>query len=396
VTEAVKEYPRIPDRLALAYVAATMLIMAYSPHLKVLPILAFLIMWLSHVYYKKTFVLRPSWDFIAVMTFPFLCAYSTLWSDYPRATFYAGAGLCMMVACTVVIARTVATKPFLKGVSLGTCLVMLAALLFSPNHDFIELFGSKNEVGFYAELGVYTSVLILFSSLTWREKLVYAVIPLGISGTCLILSSSASSVVSLFGALGIVLGMYLLTRVSRPFRLYVLGAALFAIATAAILAVALDINPLTPVLNSFGKDSTLTGRTYLWGEGIKNGLKRPILGYGYFGFWQPGRPEAEQYWHEFGIDSRTGFHFHNLLIQTFVDFGFTGLTFILLLILSSCFMSARAGIKDGMNMEVGYALGMSFLFLVRAFVEVDIFGPFGIGPFLYFSIIPRLARNTGQ
>ena len=122
-------------------------------------------------------------------------------------------------------------------------------------------------------------------------------------------------------------------------------------------------------------------------------MKKPILGYGYFGFWQPGRPEAEHYWQKFDIPGKTGFHFHNLFIQSFVDLGFVGLALITFFILYCCYRSLQATLKHGLKLEAGLALGISVMFLIRGFVEVDLFGPFGLGPFLYFSIIPRLAKE---
>jgi hypothetical protein len=78
------------------------------------------------------------------------------------------------------------------------------------------------------------------------------------------------------------------------------------------------------ILAATGKDITLTGRTDLWRVGLEQIAERPWLGQGYQAFWQPGNPEAEHLWRAFGIESRTGFHFHNLYLSNAVEIGIPG------------------------------------------------------------------------
>jgi len=395
------EYPKLPDTLAIGCVVLSMLIMAYSLLLKVIPILVFLGLWLAHAFYKKKFILRPTGDLFIAFLVPFLCTYSALWSDYPKETAYAGVGLIGMIACTVIIARIVRIEAFIKGITLGTALVLLVTLasgiytrdFFSHDTSLTGYFGSKNEVGFFSEVGIYASLIILLSKMKTRDKLAFAVIPLLIGIVCLYKCRSASSVISLVVACSVYFGICLVAKMPKSLRALVLIMGIFTVLTAGVVASAMDTDVFGPVLKIFGKDSTLTGRTYLWSEGIRNGMKRPILGYGYYAFWRPGRPEAEQYWHKFEIPGATGFHFHNLFIQTFVDMGVVGLCFMVFLIFISCYRSISLSLKEGPGLETGLALGLSFLFFVRGFVEVDLFGPFGIGPLLYYSIIPRLAAR---
>jgi len=394
-------FPQIPDMLAIVYVAITIVIMAYSFLFKIFPILIFMGIWFAHIYYKKTFTLRLSADMIFALFLPVFCCYSALWSDYPTVSLYAGMGLIGMVACVIIIARTVRAEAYIKGITLGTMVTLIATLMsghtakdeFTGTLVHVGLFTSKNEAGFFAELGVYAAVLIMFSRMALTDKFFFGLLPLVVSLITLYTSKSASSDISLIIALVVTCVIYFLHKLSRPACIIVIGMGILSVITLGLLAAATNADVFDPILKIFGKDSTLTGRTYLWAEGIRNGLKKPILGYGYFGFWQPGRPEAEHYWHKFDIPGKSGFHFHNLFIQSFVDLGAIGLALVILLIVYSLYKSLRAGLKDGLKPEIGLALGVSVMFLIRAFVEVDLFGPFGLGPLLYFSIIPRLAKE---
>ena len=73
----------------------------------------------------------------------------------------------------------------------------------------------------------------------------------------------------------------------------------------------------------------------------------PILGVGYDAFWVPGTHEAEVLWQQFGIIERSGFHFHNLVINEFVDLGLLGLSFWVLAYLLTWLRAWRYLRKNG-------------------------------------------------
>ncbi len=128
----------------------------------------------------------------------------------------------------------------------------------------------------------------------------------------------------------------------------------------------------------------------MWKYGITYASQNPVLGNGYSAFWMEGRPAAEALWEEFFIPTKIGFHFHNVFIQTWVDMGLIGVVIITTMILIYCYKSTKAIIQNGDNSVSILLLGLSFMFLIRAFVEVDILNAFGIGPLLFFSMFPRL------
>ena len=61
---------------------------------------------------------------------------------------------------------------------------------------------------------------------------------------------------------------------------------------AAALIVYIGLPYLPRVLEGMGKNATLTGRTGIWGLLIRSIAKRPLLGYGYYAFWQGVKGES--------------------------------------------------------------------------------------------------------
>lgn len=396
---AKKPFPLLPDPIAILWIVPTIAIMAYSALFSVLPILVFILMWLSLAFYKRIFIPRPTPDFLLTILLPFIACYSTFWSTLPGTSLHTAAEYMIMVVCTVIMARLTSTAAYLKGINLGAALVLIATLLsghnakdlFGDTYALVGLFGSKNEVGFFAEICIFTSMLLFFMKTSWPEKIAFAAIPISISLVCLYLSKSSTSLLSLIAILGVYGGMYVVTRFPPRFRPIPFILAILAMAALGSALIAFNADVQGKVLHSVGKDSTLTGRTYLWSEGVKVGNERPILGHGYSAFWVVGQPQAERYWKEFFIPGKTGFHFHNMFIQTYVDLGFLGLCVVIFLVVFNLLRSFWLVARHGMIPEYGLALGLSCMLAIRCFVEVDWLGPFGIGDLLFFAIIPRIA-----
>ena len=345
-------------------------------------------------------ILKPVAGSIFILLLPLLCSYSVFWSQVPQRSLYFGLQFVSMVACTIIITRVCSLLALIKGLAYGSAAVLLIAFLsnnyqpdyFTGESLLVGYFGSKNQVGLFADVCILTTMLLLFEKKPLFLKLVPMLPLIGLGTVALYFSHSASSLLSLAAVLGVTAAAYVITRFSPKMRpiLMVLGMAFVALAFFYTAIFNLDLQSAT--LQSVGKDATLTGRTYLWSEGIKAGLTRPWLGYGYSAFWAPGQPLAERYWSEFDITSPTGFHFHNSFIQTFVDVGVFGLLLIIGVVVGNLVISLRRLVRDGLTMETTYVLGVSCLFLIRAFVEVDFLGQYGIGTLLVYSVIPLLSR----
>jgi exopolysaccharide production protein ExoQ len=401
---ATDAFPCIPDGAAILYVALSVIIMAYSSLFTVFPILFFLLLWFRHIYYKGIYILRPSPALFTTLIFPLLACYSTFWSDYPLTTLYHGMELLTLAVSAIIMTRIVRIKPFIKGLLLGITIVMGITLgsgiydvdYFSKDPALMGYFGSKNEVGFFAEIGIYLSLLMLVERTTFFEKIIFSLFPLGLFSVCLDLSKSATSVASLAILLGLSTAIYIVARMPCRLRSAAIAGTILSLFICGLIISTVHFDIVNAALDLLGKSPTLTGRTYLWAEGLKNGMDRPILGYGYSAFWVPGRPQAEQYWYEFLIANKTGFHFHNLFIQTFVDLGLLGLVMIAWLLLASCGKSFALIWRGGISLRSGLVFGISLLFLLRSCFEVDVLGPYGMGPLLFFSLISLLGAGLGE
>jgi len=392
-----KNAPYLSNFFGTIYVAITTIMLAYGGLIGFGAILVMYALWLPKIVYKGVFLLRPTKDVIFVMLLPIVAIMSVAWSDYPSNTIKSAMEYASLLVCTVIISKTVRTEALLRGFVIGSTIALIASVAsqqygldpLTGQYTLIGLFGSKNMIGLFAELGILFSLISLYVRQPMISKLIFAVGPLGICVVSLYLSKSASSVLTLALTLAVIIGARFITRLPRAMRTITLVGFTLIVLFVTVIGTMYDAQKL--VLKSFGKDSTLTGRTYLWIEGYKSGMETPYFGHGYQAFWVEGRAKAEILWDKFGVPARIGFHFHDLYVETFVELGLFGVILIAAIMLITCWISLRCIIKKGMTVEYVYALSVSFLFFIRAIVEVDLIGTFIIGPVLFFSVIPKLA-----
>jgi O-antigen ligase len=134
-----------------------------------------------------------------------------------------------------------------------------------------------------------------------------------------------------------------------------LGTYCFAAAAAVVLFYS------TPALfqaflEFLGEDVTLTGRTELWAELIKEDIN-PLLGTGHQAFWLG--PRLQAYWDRWAFHPNQA---HNGYIETYLNTGFISLALLLMLIFAN-FRNLKPGLSQGSP----YAILRFALFVIVLF-----------------------------
>ena len=388
-----RHQPLMPDGFAIISVAISIVAMIFLGQLY---ILIFYALWLPRIYYKKNWTIKPTKAIIFPAIIIIYSLASTIWSVHTGMTLRAGLQFASVICCSLIISRIVRINAFIKGVTLGMCIALIIVLISTGSiHTETALvgsLGSKNQVGANAQIGLYCAIICGFIFKKYWAKILMALPAMFLCAGCLILSKSATSNVSFF-AMIIVSGIaYIIAKLSRQFRILAFITAIFL--AAIITSIGMSINVEEAGLKATGKDITLTGRTFLWEEGIKIGMKNPILGSGLGAFWIPGTPEAEKIWFKFNIFHKSGFHFHNLFINIFVELGIIGVILWGLMYMFLGIKSFRYLLKNGGGIESIFYIGIASMYFVRSISESDTGGPYGVGPLLFFYIVFRVASKN--
>jgi O-antigen ligase len=135
---------------------------------------------------------------------------------------------------------------------------------------------------------------------------------------------------------------FALRRVLKPGRLMAAGAFVIV-----VFAVSVPFINLGNAVSIVGRDAQLTGRSSIWGAAPEFIEKRPVLGYGYAGFFDSGdaAPAHEIWRRRESLWFKTP-HFHNSGLDVITAIGFTGLALYLMVIAGSLSVAANRTIDQ--------------------------------------------------
>ncbi|MEL7213947.1 MAG: O-antigen ligase [Pseudomonadota bacterium] len=388
-----------PDRNTLYVVPAIVLslfVFAYSTRFGPISILAFYGVWLFPFALAPQTVLARPGPVLFLLIVPTFFLFSMLWSDVPATTLRGSIQYGITVFAGLMAARITSVPNLALGGTIGGLIILLySAANGGYSYDYIDgdfafngAFSSKNQLGYYATLTILFALSLIVVFKTQRLLIPLAAATAALGAIMLWMSDSATSLLSAIGAFGAMGFMWALLGLKPWLR----RATVFSVLTGCVAAIfgGYRAGAFDAVLGAFGRDASLTGRTYLWNEAITFGADRPLLGLGYNAFWTHGRDAAEQLWQEFYITARTGFHFHNLFIETYVAGGLIGLALIIVLSALLIALPLRAAIDRGNVAALILFAGLSMLFLIRSIAEVDFITAHTAGTFLVAYILLRL------
>lgn len=287
----------------------------------------------------QTFLLaiRRNLPFALLLALPFV---SVLWSVSPGITLKRAIGfaLSMLLAYALAIRFTPRQLLVLVALVLGSCMILSLGMLVIAPHlalmptgpELRGIFSHKNVLGWNAALALIATVALATDSRANLRGVGLALF--AASAACLILSQSATSLGVALCAVPLALFYRNLAQADGLGRLLLIVIA-FLSTMALLLSFDLVVAPL---LESAGKDATLTGRIPLWHLVDQRISERLVLGFGYQTFWTEGNGEAWEIWSNIGWLAP---HAHNGYRDSMLSMGLIG-TCLLMVVL---FRSVRQG-----------------------------------------------------
>jgi exopolysaccharide production protein ExoQ len=248
--------------------------------------------WVLLPWYRETlYVLRRNWALALLLA---LAVLSSLWAEMPDLVLRRSIGVFGTTLFGIALAVRLSCEEqlrMLKWLFRIVAILSLALVVLFPSYgisregEWMGVFQYKNAMG--SAMGLS---LLLESQLTAETGLAKLLKCLAMSlyAVLLLKSDSVTPGVALCGTL-ILLNAYKFLALRRRVPLY----AFFGIIAVPVLAgLSLVVAKSNSVLGFLGRSSNLTGRTEIWSLVISFIPQRPILGYGYSGFWMGASPES--------------------------------------------------------------------------------------------------------
>ncbi len=221
------------------------------------------------------------------------------------------------------------------------------------------VFNSKNDLGFWAAVGVLLYVTLSDSiQTTYRKFLCFLM-----AGVCLAalgLSQSATSLLAMLIAGALSLYLFIASRFQLGFIRMVVMAVLF---TAVIALAAANIDTAELV----GRTDDLTGRGEVWRQTWKLIMERPLTGVGYGSLWFP---TDSTIWIQQSLTDFTWvvYHAHNGLLQVASEVGIP-LALIALLMVAQQLIEIFYCQYERQQVGVLFVLAFASAYLISNFSE---------------------------
>ena len=339
---------------------------------------------------------------------PAFAMLSTLWSIEPAISIKLGTEFLVFTAVAIVSARAQTARSLISslmcallvGVVLSAVTRTTAAVGTTGEIALVGVFGSKNNLANFVCLSMISSVSVATDRQQRRLLRLLALLGLALDPVMLVKAHSLGALLAGGGAIVTALAVVVLSRLPAPQRRLVVPlAAMLAAGMGGCFLLALQQGfDLSSVLAAAGKDTSLTGRTFLWSRARDYIGMRPLLGVGYQAFWVQGHVEAEGLWRFAQIESRTGFHFHNLYYETAVELGGLGVAILSVSLVAAAALSLHRCLVQP-DPDTAFLGALIVFYAIRVGVELDFLDPFSPGslllPIVWVLVRKDVARERG-
>lgn len=221
------------------------------------------------------------------------------------------------------------------------------------------VYNSKNDLGFWAGVGVLLYMTLSESSHSIAHKLLCFTMAIACAGI-LLLSESATSLLATILAGALCLYLYIANRFQLGF---------FRMAFVSILFLALTGLAITNIDTSelVGRSGDLTGRGDVWRQVIDLIIERPLTGVGYGALWFP---TDDTIWIQQSLFDFTWivFHAHNGLLQVASEIG-VPLALVALLWVAQQLVEIFYCQYERQQVGVLFVLGFAAAFLISNYSE---------------------------
>jgi exopolysaccharide production protein ExoQ len=293
-----------------------------------------------YLYVRRKQLLRVMLPRFFLLAVPAFTVLSVVWSEAPKETlkYSLEFGITVLVGLLLCTARN--QEAVLRGLTAAFLIYVINAIVVGERVDvgvgaggtaFSGLTNSKNLLADIASTGLLISMATAFLAMKSRNLLWLGVCALAIAIDLYLVfaARSAGAVIALAIGLFPLLVLSPLVSAGKAVRGWLTASVTLLLVAAAVSHRWLASMMLELSTRMFDKDPTLTGRTYLWYRGAELIREKPELGRGYNAFWLQGNVDAEGLWQFGGITNRSGFTFHNTLVEILVTLGYVGAALII-------------------------------------------------------------------
>ena len=330
---------------------------------------------------------------------PVMCVISALWAPDAAGAIRRGLLLAMTAFVAINMAGRLSSRQLIYSYF---AVEFFAGVLSIINPDVVGkdatgIFDQKNMLAIHMFF-LYSAAIAMALDPTERaimRMLSVAAMPIALA---LIWMSHSMTTVAMVLALtmAFLVQAFVWQPAARVIHLRTLMALVAAILVSLVVLIVfglIQLDAMKTVLEAMGKDSTLTGRTYLWDQARELMDAHPLTGMGAGGFWRPEVGQANSLIHYFYYKSFVKFSFHNSYLEAGVELGYPGMYAAMLLASWALFNAGRTWLLN-QSLHNMFFMIMCAMVVLRSQTEIDLNGEFG--PTLIMLMVAAMRREAPQ
>lgn len=311
----------------------------------------------------------------AILGLSFLCVVSFVWSDFPELTLERISSYMQMFTFSLYVASRFGSRQSLNLLVYALTITVLSSLFMAialpslgthvheGNIVAKGIFIHKNTLGVHM---VLSSLLYLEFLLYSKGKSIFYAAGLLLSILLILLATSKSALGNLLVGIAAV---FFYNRLRAKGKLLVIIVDFFLLIL--IPTVFIIATNWFEILESIGRDPTLTGRTYIWEYALESIKHNYLLGHGYSTFWIPGIGNASEASRQYFQGVWVPPHGHNAFIDVLLSTGIFGLLFLVISFVSSYFGTLR-NILFSRRLEDMWHLALLHFLIIYSMTETII------------------------
>ncbi|MCI1575002.1 MAG: O-antigen ligase family protein [Weizmannia coagulans] len=287
-----------------------------------------------------------------------LVSISFLWSDIYLVSIQKILGFIGVTLIGIIFAYRLNFHELVKIMYSSYFIISVLSLItvtFLPNYgihsdiyligDYKGVFTNKNTLGINMVFSIFSSFCLLFLVKKRSPMILVNVI---ISFYLLIKSNSKTSLIMLISLFLILILLFIIRKVIDK-NLFIFFNCLFSIILGLILFFV--YKNFDYFVNMLDRDPSMTGRSNIWPYVIHKIYDKPILGYGYYNFWN--NPNYK-------LDSH--FNAHDGFLDITLNVGIVGLLLFCFILLKTFFKGYHLIYKDNINILMFSLFILLFLY----------------------------------
>lgn len=327
---------------------------------------------------------------------PIMCIISATWTPYSGDAIRRGVLLGLTGFFAIYLANRLTARQLLFAYFFIETVALFQSLA-TPNimnGDATGIFGQKNYLAVHMFILYAAALAFIFDKevQTPLRAIALAIAPLALY--MILQSNSATTLIFVAAATVAFVGQALIWKPASKVRhmrvLIIMTVVLVAaIAFYGIFGLS-SINLYDEFLGAMGKDSTLTGRTYLWDHAWRIIDEHPWTGLGANSYWRPELGEANSILYYFHYRHFVVFSFHNSYLEIGMQLGYPGMYALIFVALWALLLNVRNWVMQQDTTNT-FFLVMAVLVVIRSNTEIDLVAEFSATMILLF--IGAIRRN---